>query len=610
MSESFGARTVLNWEGLLDAIPGDSPSGVLLRNKPEYDQLKTAFKFHKAGVASADEAATNYPALIALATKLLAKQSKDLDIAVWLTEALMRVYGLLGFKEGVSCIQKLLEAFWASLYPALDEGDEGYRAKPLHRLSTAFVSGFLRVPITFDGRKVYEFNESAAVPTLQEAERSEKIKAKREIALAEGVVSPEDFNRSILETTWAFYEELLDEIRMVKDTVAELDVTCNEKFTTRDRPAFTQLYTQIERLRLAVEEVRVGKSKLKHAESAVPLPPVPALTPTPTAIVGPAVPAPTKAAAGEPSAATNIQPVSTSVTPDIYGIAAAVRSRQAANPTSYLLVRAFRFGEFLEKGSVDANSLEPPPNDLRVSLRKASLANEWSALLERSEAAMSFPCSAYWLDLQRYSHRSCKELGYENAAAAVQALTALHVRSLPDLMQSVMLDGSPVASGDTLAWLRTDVLASPQEALSASLDEVRLEPAESWCEAEPADPFTVAENELSAGRFSEAFRVLSEAFASERSGRSKIQRKIQLAKICMEAGQTRLALPLLNEICAIFEERRLDTWETADFISAPLTMLYRCLEDGAENETDRRRLYDRICTLTPLKALELAGSLS
>jgi hypothetical protein len=187
-------------------------------------------------------------------------------------------------------------------------------------------------------------------------------------------------------------------------------------------------------------------------------------------------------------------------------------------------------------------------------------------------------------------------------------MLAGYLQAIPDLVGSVMLDGAPSASPDTVAWLRSEVLVDPQQSRKESLDEVRsmdIDKQREVFEGEPPDAFEVAAGELNAGRFSEAFRVLAEALAKEQSGRGRMQRKVQLAKISVEAGQHRIALPILREIYQTIEERRLDSWEVPDLIAPPLAMLYRCLETLGDTGDFKRHLYEKLCSVDPLRALEL-----
>jgi hypothetical protein len=42
-------------------------------------------------------------------------------------------------------------------------------------------------------------------------------------------------------------------------------------------------------------------------------------------------------------------------------------------------------------------------------------------------------------------------------------------------------------------------------------------------------------------------------------------------------------------------------------ICPPLAMLYRCLEKTGDDAEYRRRVYERLCALDPLRALELTA---
>lgn len=601
---NFGAalEPLLAWEQLLKPIPGALPGGVSLRNTQVYDEIPRGLKPQEqgpGGAAPRDAKKTDYRGLIRTASHLLATQSKDLDIAVWLTEALVREHRLPGLTEGLLLIQRLLDTFWDNIYPALVEGDEGFRAKPINRLNTAFIALLPFIPVTFDGRTVYEYNRSAEVPLLAKAEASIEARKKREQALEEGAIQPEEIERSVAETNPQFYEELAAEIQQVRAAADLLQKTCDEKFHTRDRPVLTKVFDQIARIEVTVEAIQRTKpapGPVKLPDFREPEAPPPARLTTPVtsasqvAVIPPVVPTPP-----DPSPPTRA----------VLEIAAELRSSEPSNPVPYLLVRSWQFGPLIERGTVDEDTLQAPPTEMRTALRRALLNSDWFEVLNQTERAMARPCGACWLDLQQYSARACTELGYTGVAHAIRGITGAYLHAVPDLPYAVMPDGSPTAAADTLAWIRTDVLANPAKALAESLEDVRpSDPPSADHLAEP-DAFEVASYELEAGRFSEAFRVLAEAAGRERSGRGRIQRRIQLAKICMEGKQIRLATAILQEIFGVIEARALDGWEPPEFVAPPMAMLYRCLEQQNENPELCRRIYAKLCSANPACALEL-----
>jgi type VI secretion system protein ImpA len=608
----FAVEPMLAWDRLLVPIPGPCPSGVSLRNTEEYDKLPKSLRPQDTGpdgVWQRDHKKTDYRTTIRDASDLLATKSKDLDIAVWLTEALVREHGLPGLAEGLLLIQRLVGTFWDSIYPQLDGKDEGFRAKPIRRLNGVIRVVLPHLPVTFDGRTVHQYNASIVLPLKKDAEKaknSSELLKKYNQAVDDGVIPPEDMLRSIVDDTkWPFYQEMADDIRQASDAAVSLQKTCNERFVTGDCPSLGDLMEELERVRLTIEDVQRQKMKYGAAEKPVEQPPAPVPTLAPVAEVKhlPAIDPPQNVP--EPT------PVPTSSVPispgpqSVFVLAADLRRQDASSPVAYMLVRSWQFGPILAKGSVDEETLEPPGTELKTALRRALLKSDWHEVLCQTEQAMEASCGAWWLDIQRYSTQACKELGYEGAANGIRGMTATYVRSLPNLMYAVMLDGSPTATADTLAWIRTEVLLDPEKDRTESLDDVRPIQFDASTEDEEPDAFEVAENELSAGRFGEAFRVLAEAAEREHAGRSRIQRKIQLAKICMEGGQSRIALALLQEIWAVIEDRRLESWEAPDFVGPPMAMLYKCFGQVGNSE-EQRRIYDRLCAVDPAKALALA----
>ena len=64
----------------------------------------------------------DWPAVTEIATEVLATKSKDLQVAGWLAEALLKRYGFPGLRDGLQLMRELQERFWDELYPEI-EGD-------------------------------------------------------------------------------------------------------------------------------------------------------------------------------------------------------------------------------------------------------------------------------------------------------------------------------------------------------------------------------------------------------------------------------------------------------------------------------------------------------
>src|SRR6266566_3867190 len=86
-------------EDLLQPIPGSNPAGANLRYDPIYDKIKEARR-EEEDVDQGDWKRTrkvaDWPQVIKLAGDALATKSKDLQIAAWLTEAMLKQEALGG----------------------------------------------------------------------------------------------------------------------------------------------------------------------------------------------------------------------------------------------------------------------------------------------------------------------------------------------------------------------------------------------------------------------------------------------------------------------------------------------------------------------------------
>jgi type VI secretion system protein ImpA len=110
---------------LLQPIEGDEPCGPGLEEDADYLALEIAARrkpeTEVAGVVTPAEE-PDWSAVKQSAVELLGR-SKDLQISILLTEALIHDDGLAGFGEGLRLIHDLADQHWDHLHPALDPDD-------------------------------------------------------------------------------------------------------------------------------------------------------------------------------------------------------------------------------------------------------------------------------------------------------------------------------------------------------------------------------------------------------------------------------------------------------------------------------------------------------
>jgi len=147
----------INIEELTAPISSDSPAGEDIREDrsptSDYYSIKDARNSARAAERSAmfDVADTDLLApwrdVAKSAEKILTKKGKDLEVASWYTEALIRLHGFTGLRDGFQLIDQLIESFWDDLYPLPDEDGIETKVAPLTGLNGDGGDGTLLMPI-------------------------------------------------------------------------------------------------------------------------------------------------------------------------------------------------------------------------------------------------------------------------------------------------------------------------------------------------------------------------------------------------------------------------------------------------------------------------------
>ena len=591
---------------MLNPIPGENPSGQNLRYAPVYDKIKEARREEEElpqGDWAREIKQADFEAVIKLATEVLATKTKDLQLASWLCEALLREEGLKGFKEGLDLLNGLVTNFWDTVYPEIEDGDVELRVAPLNWVGTYLGEQVRKVPLTKHGFNFLKYVESRAVGTEEACSDNQVKMEARSAALAEGKLAPEEFDRDMASTSRAFYVELLQDLDAVNASVQALDELCNEK-AGRDSPSFGNLRGALEDVQSLAASFL--KTKPDPAAAAVPAPEVTEEPAEETSAESPAES--TEAAAPRRRAAVSQEPVDVDdAQRRIISAIEYLRKSDPLNPAAYLALRGLRWGE-LRAGGISPNEaqLDPPPSETRQQLKRLSMEGQWQELLDAVEAAMALPCGRAWLDLQRYLTRAFQELGsdFDPAAKALRSSVGALISDLPELPQSTFLDDTPVANPETLAWLKEiggaaqpSVEESPEPAPTFEQSE------DDHSDAQAPDARELASQAARSGRVQEAIEILSREIAQERSGRGRFERKMQLAEICLGSRHETIAYPILKELAREIEQRKLDEWESPNLLAGALTLLFRCLSKMGADDEEKQEIYQRICRLDPVQAL-------
>lgn len=595
-------------EGLLNSIPGDSPCGQNLRYDPVYDKIREARRAEeelqlseeasKSDVWTCAVKKADYIQVIKLSTEALSKRTKDLQIAAWLTEAMVAQERITGLTEGLELVRGLMERFWDTLYPEIEDGDLEMRAAPINWIATRLDIPIRRVPLTRNKLDWFKFQESRRVPCEKDANENEAKKMAREAALAERKCTPEQFDDGVRASGDAFYRQLTSDLGAAVEAAQSLESLSDEKFA-QFAPSFSQLKKALEDLQDAVREY--WKPEQETAQEAEVAQDQPEEAFAELQSGSPRAPSPKRDGAPAEPADTE------DALRRIVSVSRFLRLANPSNPVSYLLIRSLRWGELRANGtSLDFTLLESPPSDTRQRLKKLATDGNWNELLETSETAMSQPFGRGWLDLQRYTVRSCENLGYDFAAAAVRRELLSLLADFPNLVSASLSDDTPAANSETQSWITENILPpppSPEPQIHAAAPAVPTALATSSNGSSAPDVLELAQQAARSGRIQDAVELLSREIGQERSGRARFQRKVQLAALCLSVKHEAVAYPILAELADEMEKRKLEEWEEASALAHPLALLFRCMDKLGYDDSAKQKIYQKICRLDPVQAL-------
>lgn len=232
---------VLDLGKLLAPIPGANPAGTDLRAEGSPGSAYYTIKDARSAARAAERLIANGDAEAAPpdwrpvqehAVKALAGASKDLEVAAFLIEALVRRHGFAGLRDGFRLALGLVEGYWDQLYPLPDEDGLETRVAPLTGLNGDDAEGTLLAPIaavpiteaTSVGRfSCVDYRQAMALAKIADP----KLREKRTAA---GALTLETFQKAVAESSPAFYEALVQDLAQCQQAFdalgAALDARC------------------------------------------------------------------------------------------------------------------------------------------------------------------------------------------------------------------------------------------------------------------------------------------------------------------------------------------------------------------------------------------------
>ena len=242
----------MDMDALMAPVPGDNPAGEDQRYSPVYDEIREARKevitYDPEGHPTVEKKA-EWNKVITLSLEALTQKTKDLQIAVWLTEALLMTENFEGFNAGLKIVNGLLASYWENLYPSIEDDDLEFRAAPLEFMNEKFISMIKSQPVTDskagDVISYQQWQESQTVGYDSDVldkygDVDNSKKQRRDELIAEGKMTADQVDGIVAKSSVAFYESLARHLVTSKEEMGRLDQFVDEKFG-RQAPRLSDL---------------------------------------------------------------------------------------------------------------------------------------------------------------------------------------------------------------------------------------------------------------------------------------------------------------------------------------------------------------------------------
>ncbi len=268
----------LDIPSLLEPLPGKNTSGEALRYTDVYDKIKEARREEDEtlpqGIWKANLKKADWDRVDHLCQEALKTKSKDLQIALWLTEARLRLEGIGGLAQGLELILGLTQTYWDSFYPSKNGKDYELRKSLYNWINERLSDEIQLIPINLPTDKA---PSSYHLLDLNEANRLTHLSKKSSEeapSLDESRPSLSKISLSMDLTPLSYYHQM-----DINCTLALKNTTSLEEelrlHLEEDTPTFHRLKEKIESVQRFVlhflETRREQKKEDKTMSSTAPL---------------------------------------------------------------------------------------------------------------------------------------------------------------------------------------------------------------------------------------------------------------------------------------------------------------------------------------------------
>lgn len=208
---------VIDIDALLAPISEEAPAGGDPRADSSANSLYYRVKDARNAARASERAAVEiggpvpdeWGVVVDTSMEVLSGYAKDLEIAAWMVEALTRIEGFAGLRDGLKTITGIVTGFWDACFPELDEDGIDGKVSAIAGLSGSGAVGTLIQPLRLAPlTRGSQWNLS--LWNYEQATELDKVAdpARRQERIDNGAITMEQFQQSVAETPAPHFLEL------------------------------------------------------------------------------------------------------------------------------------------------------------------------------------------------------------------------------------------------------------------------------------------------------------------------------------------------------------------------------------------------------------------
>ena len=274
MSDVTPIPPVIDLDALLAPISEENPGGDSLRYSGIYDEIAEARRADidvAQGEWQTELKTADYRKVVDVAVNALTTLSKDLQIAAWLSEALIKMHGFAGLRDSLKLMTGLHENFWDGAFPVVEDNDQEGRANAVSWLESNAAQSVRDVAITAgaglsfnDWQDAKRFEMPANFDSLDDAakERWNDLRAQAE---RENRTTGDKWKAAVAGTRRAFCEQMQFTFDEAREAIEGLNSVIEAKYERNQMPGLSGLKKSLDEVGGQIKKI-LEKKRLEEPD--------------------------------------------------------------------------------------------------------------------------------------------------------------------------------------------------------------------------------------------------------------------------------------------------------------------------------------------------------